>query len=61
MTSDGELAPLLIAAQVSSLGSNTLALDVEKNPANSHADLGITCHVEPFELVYIEVSEIVDF
>lgn len=56
MTSDGELVPLLIAAQGSTLGSNTLALDVEKNPTN--ADLGITCHVEPFEVVYVEVSEI---
>lgn len=52
--SDGDLVPLLLAAQ-GSLGTTVLALDVEKNPANSHADLGVTCHVEPVELIYVEV------
>nr|XP_026488707.1 vacuolar protein sorting-associated protein 13A-like isoform X1 [Vanessa tameamea] len=64
MSSDGELVPLLIAAQGSSVGSNTvLALDVEKNPVNSHADLGVTCHVEPVELVYVEhaFTELINF
>lgn len=56
MSCDGELVPLLITAPGTSIGTHTaLALDVEKNPANSHADLGVTCHVEPFEMVYVEV------
>ncbi|CAH0720243.1 unnamed protein product, partial [Brenthis ino] len=64
MSSDGELMPLLVAAQGSPVGNNTvLAVDVEKNPANSHADLGVTCHVEPFEVVYIEhaCTELINF
>ncbi|XP_034828930.1 intermembrane lipid transfer protein VPS13A-like isoform X1 [Maniola hyperantus] len=64
MSSDGELVPLLIAAQGAAVGSNTvLALDVEKNPANSHADLGVTCHVEPVEMVYVEhaFTELINF
>lgn len=59
MSCDGELVPLLITAPGTSIGTHTaLALDVEKNPANSHADLGVTCHVEPFEMVYVEVRKV---
>ncbi|CAG9562322.1 unnamed protein product [Danaus chrysippus] len=60
--SDGDLVPLLLTAQ-GSLGTTVLALDVEKNPANSHADLGVTCHVEPIELIYVEhaFTELINF
>ncbi|CAK1541918.1 unnamed protein product [Leptosia nina] len=62
VSSDGELVHFLKTARESSLGT-ALALDVERNPINSHADLAVTCLMEPLELVYIEhgVTEIINF
>ncbi|XP_045499068.1 vacuolar protein sorting-associated protein 13A-like [Colias croceus] len=62
VSSDGELVHMLITARESSMGT-ALAVDVERNPINSHADLGITWLMEPVELVYVEhgITELINF
>ncbi|XP_041980096.1 vacuolar protein sorting-associated protein 13A-like isoform X3 [Aricia agestis] len=64
LSADNDLMPILLVAQSPVVGgSNAFALDIERNPASSHADYGITCHLEPAEMVYVEhtVTEIINF
>ncbi|XP_047508917.1 vacuolar protein sorting-associated protein 13A-like isoform X2 [Pieris napi] len=62
VSSDGELVQLLVTARENTLGT-ALALDIERNPINNHADLAITCLMEPLEMVYIEhaITELINF
>ncbi|VVC88042.1 unnamed protein product, partial [Leptidea sinapis] len=62
LSADGELVHLLRTVRETSLGTS-VALDVERNPSNSHADLGVNCLMEPLEIVYVEhaITELINF
>ncbi|KAG6453907.1 hypothetical protein O3G_MSEX008410 [Manduca sexta] len=64
VTSDGELTPLVTAEKGTNLaGTNLLAIDLERNPANIEADYALCCLLEPLELLYIEhaFTELINF
>ncbi|KAI8421410.1 hypothetical protein MSG28_009485 [Choristoneura fumiferana] len=63
LSTDGELVPLLTAERGSPTSTNLLALDIEKNPASSEADYGLSCLLEPVEVLYVEhaFTELINF
>lgn len=54
---DNDLVPLVTADNIYTGNTNTnfLSIDFEKNPHNAEADFGLTCSLEPIEIVYNEV------
>jgi hypothetical protein len=55
---DNDLVPMITADNIYTGNTNTnfLSIDFEKNPHNSEADFGLTCSLEPLEIVYNEVD-----